>query len=250
MAFFLHRFFKGHWWLAFCADFSSAYRRLQKVALPPPPAAKTIEDSWEGRVILWNTSQQSGRQETPREHKCQTVPDPVAWFNPCTESAARRPFRARGAQCSRCSPIQATSPEWGSADGGAEEALEAKCGSYHQGNLLQPQAFILWKLIFGEHGLPKILAKFEMFLQSFESLWRYRLWFSSGSIGENCLPFQNTTQNLPGVALERVFPDEEEKFTSGLICALIRLCLSSLLLPHSPSPPLVSEKSHHLMISN
>lgn len=122
MAFFLHRFFKGHWWLAFCADFSSAYRRLQKVALPPPPAAKTIEDSWEGRVILWNTSQQSGRQETPREHKCQTVPDPVAWFNPCTESAARRPFRARGAQCSRCSPIRATSPgmgqcRWGSWGG-------------------------------------------------------------------------------------------------------------------------------------
>lgn len=139
--------------------------------------------------------------------------------------------------------------EWGSAYGGAEEALEAKGGSYHQGNLLQPQAFILWKLIFGEHGLPKILAKFEMFLQNFESLWRYRLWCSSGSIGENCLPFQNTTQNLPGVALERVFPDEE-KFTSGLICALIRLCLSSLLLPHSPSPPLVSEKSHHLMINN
>lgn len=50
-------------------------------------------------------------------------------------------------------------------------------------------------------------------------------------LGKTCLPFQSTTQNLPDVALERAFPDEEEKFTGVLICALIWLCPSSLLLP-------------------
>lgn len=107
------------------------------------------------------TSQQPGRQQQPGECKCQIMAESGGGIQSLLKTSHQEASRAGGATWDRRSHIWWTVLEWGGAGGTAMKQLQKQRMALPPRWLIPVTGFVLWNLILGGHGLPRLFAKPE-----------------------------------------------------------------------------------------